>query len=150
CPAGMDARYPGFPVVSFLVDEKRHKLVADLSNLIPRSLYPEARFLSGLTAQVGGKPIGNPRDLPISDWLASAGLVEWDLNAAEQKLLAEQPLQLKFTQLDAPGATSLDEHPEGKYIDVDRRSLRLNPGDKATVMVYARKFGKPLARERIT
>jgi hypothetical protein len=43
----------------------------------------------------------------------------------------------------------MNEHPEGKYVDVDRRSLRLNPCDNATIAVYARKFGKPLAGEKI-
>jgi hypothetical protein len=43
----------------------------------------------------------------------------------------------------------MEEHPSGKYVDVDCRSIRLNPGESTTLGVYARHLGKPLAAEVI-
>ena len=150
---GGTGRYAGFPVASFLVDEGRRKLVVDLSNLVPYTLKAPARLLDGLTATVGCTVIGAPRDLSLGDWLKYAGIVEWDLTPAQQTGLAGKPLQLEFTQVgppnpkDKPKPSCLQEHPDGKYVDVDRRSHRLNPGDRVAVNVYARRFGKPLAGE---
>ena len=39
----------------------------------------------------------------------------------------------------------MEEHPSGCYVDIDRRSLRLNPGQSGRVGVYARRLGNPLA-----
>jgi hypothetical protein len=152
-PYDPKADYPGFPVASFLVDEQRHKLVVDLCNLVPRTLNKPTPFLlAGLKAQAGGQALGNPRKLSTDDWANSGGLVEWDLTAQEQTLLEKNPLRLDFTQ-DPDGTPKnfvLNENAQGKYVDTDRRSLRLNPGDTATVAVYARQFGKPLPGERLT
>src|SRR5262249_45579472 len=88
--------YVGFPVASFIVDEKRRKLVVDLGNLYPRTLDPAAGLIHDLTAQVGGATIGNPREITVGSWLTTAGLVEWSLNDQELRLLAANPLQLEF------------------------------------------------------
>jgi hypothetical protein len=144
---GGESPYEGFPTASFLVDERRRKLVVDLGSLVPWTLDPKTRLLTGLAPRAGGTAIGSPRDLDVSDWLKSAGLVEWDLTPQDQALLAAKPLQLLFTPNGAPAPSFLNEHPEGKYVDVDRRSLRLNPGETGAIAVYARQLGKPLAGE---
>jgi hypothetical protein len=146
-PRVLDAEYPGFPAASFIVDERRRKLVVDLCNLVPRSLKAGARLLTNLTAKVGTTVIAGPVTLTVSEWLASAGLVEWDLTAAAQTQLAAKPVVLDFTQ-DPDGQwgnATLAEDAAGRYVDVDRRSVRLNPKESVTVPVYARQFGKPLA-----
>jgi hypothetical protein len=148
-PRGKSPGYPGFPVVSFLVDERRSKLVMDLCNLVPSSLKTGTGLLTGLTAKVDGRVIGKPRDLSVHDWLTSAGLVEWDLKAEEQALLAAKPLRLEFTLQGAPAASVMDEQPEGKYVDVDQRRIRMDPGETATIAIFARKFNKPLPNENI-
>ncbi len=141
--------YGQSPMASFLVDEVRHKLVVDLGSLVPDTLDPGSILLTNLTAETDGTALGSPRDLTAGDWLKSAGLIEWDLTTPAQTLLANRPLHLKFMQPinGVPTARSLEEHSTGKYIDVDQRSLRLNPGTSASVAVYARQFGKPLAGE---
>jgi hypothetical protein len=149
-PPGTDPRYIGFPVASFLVDERRAKLVVDLCNLIPRTLVPPTtRLLANLIPSAAGRTLGSPRDLTTGQWLTSAGLVEWDLTATQQSLLTTNPLRLAFTQDPdgKPNASVLNEQAEGKYVDVGWRSVRLNPGDCVAVPVYARQFGRPLADE---
>jgi len=141
--------YVGFPAASFIVDERRRKLVVDLGNLFPRTLDPAAGLVHGLTANVAGNTIGNPREITVGSWLTTAGLVEWNLSDQEQDLLAANPLQLEFTDPSRANSSILNEHIDGKYVDVDRRSLRLNPGEEVKVPVYARQFGKPLAGEVI-
>jgi hypothetical protein len=141
--------YGASPMASFLVDEPRQKLVVDLGSLVPRTLDPATTMLTKLTALTNGKALGSPANLSVGDWLKSAGIIEWDLTVPMQALLAHTPLQLKFTQTidGVPTDGSLEEHATGKYFDVDRRNLRLNPGESATIAVYARQFGKPLAGE---
>jgi hypothetical protein len=146
-PPGAKPPYGGYPAASCLVDERRRKLVVDLANLVPRTLQRPATLLRNLTARIGGTGIGSPRDLSLDDWIKHAGLVEWGLTTAQQGALAGRPLQLEFTQDGQTDPSQLNEHPDGKYIDVDRRSHRLNPGDRVSIPVYARRFGKPLAGE---
>jgi hypothetical protein len=142
---GNPAPKRAFPAGAFLVDPRRKKLVVDLGNLVPWALVPDRGLLTGLTAAAGGTALSSPpRDLTVGDWLTSGGVVEWDLTASEEALLADRPLRLTYSQASSPGTKSLEEHPEGKYIDVDRRSLRLNPGQTATVALRAWKFGNPL------
>jgi hypothetical protein len=43
----------------------------------------------------------------------------------------------------------MEEHPSGKYADIDGRSIRLNPGECATLGVYARHLGSPLRGQAI-
>jgi hypothetical protein len=148
-------RPPGqlpFPVALFLVDEGRRKLVVDLGNLpLDPDMPPGDTFITGLvacilqTTQEGGgvcATLGHSQNITASQWLGTAGIIEWDLDEGERQLLDSHRLRLTFSLQD--GALVMEEHPSGCYIDVDRRSLRINPGDSKTVYVYARYLGHPL------
>jgi hypothetical protein len=43
-----------------------------------------------------------------------------------------------------PQVFVLEEHPSGLYVDVDARSVRLDPGESVELGVYARRLGRPV------
>jgi len=142
-----------FPVASFLVDEGRRKLVVDLSNLpMDPSTAPGASLIQGLVGSVLRDPdegdgawttLGGSLDLTAGQWVGTSGIVEWDLTPVQLFLLQGHRLRLEFSFASEP--LVMEEHASGCYIDVDRRSFRLNPGESAVAGVYARRLGKPLA-----
>ena len=141
-----------FPVASCLVDAGRQKLVADLGNLPLSPIKPLTDpLITNLVASIlkgdsegGGvwTDLGASRDLTAGQWLATAGIVEWDLTPGQLSLLAGHRLRFAF-YLDGE-LLVMQEHPSGCYVDVDRRSLRLDPGDSEPVDIYATRLGKPL------
>jgi hypothetical protein len=147
-------RPPGqlpFPAAASLVDAGRAKLVVDLSDLPMYAAKPGGDLLiSGLVAYIlradldgTGAPIGlgTPRSLTAAQWLQDAGIIEWDLTADQLLLLRDCRVRLT---LNVEGdSLIMEEHASGLYVDVDRRSLRLNPGGSAWVDVYARRLGQP-------
>jgi hypothetical protein len=142
-----------FPVASCLVDSDRTKLVVDLSNMPMNPATADADpLITDLRASVISynddgtvAPIAvlaTSQDLTAGQWQRTAGIIEWDLTADQLVLLAENFVQLSF---GFDGNTlMMAEHPSGLYVDVDCRSMRLNPGDAQTVDVYARQLGQPL------
>ena len=44
----------------------------------------------------------------------------------------------------------LAEERDGRFVDIDDWIMRLNPGESSSVDLYARRFGKPLAGERLS
>jgi hypothetical protein len=142
--------YLPFPVATFQLDDALGKLLVDLSNLtVDRGQAGTCAMVQGVTASVlktGSDDVeaalGPARDLTQDELLATAGLLEWDLTPEQASMLASRRLQLTLG-FQCQNLV-MQEHRTGKYVDVDRRSLRLNPGESATVRVYARQLGMPL------
>ena len=75
--------------------------------------------------------VGKRPDLTTEYWIQTAGLVEWELNEHQLRLLEDHRLRVtfQFQTLDANKNPQLqffviEEHPSGKYVDIDRRSIR--------------------------
>ena len=148
------------------VDAKRRVVLLDLGNSIP-------------TTTPGGPPpkLGDlqlailPRRRPPillgkikysgPLYTKTAFIQEFPVTAAQLQLLAETPLGVvqhnpsgaagsSKTGLLAPDAVFLQENSLGTYVRADQFVFRLNPGDKATVNLYATRFGKPARNQPIT
>jgi hypothetical protein len=148
-----------FPVASCLVDAARKKLVVDLSNMPMNPAKPDAEPLvtdlvpSGVTFDDDGNIVasailGPSQDFNAGLWQLTAGFVEWDLTQAQ--LIALETNHIRLTCGLEGDPLVMEEHLTGLYVDVDCRSLRLDPGQSRDVDVYARRLGQPLVGQIVT
>jgi hypothetical protein len=122
------------------------RLVIDLGNSIPlMAVGGDVAGPSSLNAVILGPqgPITLPTVLDVSKAASAvnSGVCEVALTPEQAKLLERRPLGLV-----AAGDTTLllNEPLDGRYVNVEPFSMRLNPGQYGTVTLYAREFGRPL------
>jgi hypothetical protein len=130
----------------FQVDPRGERLVIDLGNSLPlESLGGDVSGPSTLNAVIlaphGPITLATPLDVSKEAYAVNAGVCEVPITLEQARLLELRPLGLV-----AAGETTLllSEPLDGRYVNVEPFSLRLNPGESGTVTLYAREFGQPL------
>lgn len=159
---------PGFfrPVGSInfctaIVDEAARKIVLDLGNALPTTVAGGALSDLGTLAlgwYLGGRvpvvlDLVDPR-YPRRGWYeATAGLVTLPqgrrFTPDELAAVGQAPLVLTATDIDGNTRVAIAEAPNGTYLRADRFVYRLDPGDKASVRLFASQWGKPYPGARI-
>jgi hypothetical protein len=131
----------------FQVSRQGDRLIIDLGNSLPlSSVGGEVAGPSSLNAVILGPDgpitLSPPIDVSKAAYAVNAGVCEAPLSRDHLSLLQSHPLGLV-----AAGDTTLllNEPLDGRYVNVEPFSLRLNPGQSGIVTLYARKFGTPLA-----
>jgi len=149
---------PLFYFAPFLVDESRRKIIVDLGNSLPTAT-PGGAFDVG---SIGNLEVatfdssGSARliariDYTASNWYTStAGVQELpaDRGLTDAELTGAKSNPLAIVQVDAQGnviGAALSENPDGTYLRADQFVFRMNPGETATVDLYATRFGQPAA-----
>ena len=149
------------------VDRRRKKLIVDLGNSVQfqdaacgsvvdkmwAGIMPsEAEYQAG---QLQPKILNPPLDTSKLAYETAGRIGEVDLSEDDLKRLKDHRICVLTPDAEHPNDPPknpwpvLAEHAEGKFVDVDNWVLRLNPGESDSVELYARQFGKPLARERL-
>ena len=130
----------------FQVFRGSNRLVIDFGNSIP--LQSAGGVVAGpasLTAMIlapqGPITLSTPLDVSSQAYAVNGGVCEVSLTPEQALALATSPLAI-----GAPGYTFplLVEAADGRYVNVEPFSLRLNPGESGTVTLYASEFGEPL------
>jgi hypothetical protein len=131
----------------FQVSQGSKRLAIDLGNSIPlQSAGGETSGPSMLNAVIlapqGPITLTTPIDVSRQAYQVNAGVCDVPITPDQANLLDTSPLGLVASGQTTP---LLSEASDGRYVNVEPFSLRLNPGDSGTVTLYARQFGKPLA-----
>jgi hypothetical protein len=129
----------------FQVSRGGDRLVIDLGNSMPlESAGGEVSGPSSLEAVIlgpdGPMALSGPIDASNAAYAVNAGVCEVPVSAEQRAILKGNPLGLV-----AAGDTTLllNEPLDGRYVNVEPFSLRLDPGQSATVTLHAREFGEP-------
>lgn len=114
-------------------------VTVDLGNSIPDVLPGGPKLALGPMTLVVSDP--NPTALGTVNYLdpsfqQTAGVVQFPITAEQ----AGNPLGVS---IGPPSNILLQESPNGVYIDIDGYSLYMNPGQEASVNVWAFTFGSP-------
>lgn len=138
------------------VDASRKVLLLDLGNAIPESAVggPPLSLgqLRAALLPATGTPVllGNTAiDYSAGQYLLTAGIAEVPLTERQVEMAQTLPLALLTTA--GPGAPvqvwqiALQEAANGLYATTDQASVRMDPGDTASVALYAWTFGQPAA-----
>jgi hypothetical protein len=144
-----------FWAAPFQVEEDRKRLTIDLGNSVPWLvdewslapidtldaviLGPDDSVLEALTPSF---------DVKVGTWWATGGMAVLDLTPAQVETLKMSRLGLTMWLGDVR-ILALAEHRSGKYVDIDTRTMHINPGESVSTDVFARRLGKPLAGEAI-
>jgi hypothetical protein len=130
----------------FQVSGGNNRLVIDFGNSIP--LESAAGAVGGpsslsaiILGQSGPITLSTPLDVSSQAYAVNGGVCEVPLTPEQALALGTSPLAI-----GAPGYTFplFKERRDGRYVNVEPFSLRLNPGESGTVTLYASQFGKPL------
>lgn len=148
-----------------VVDAAAGKIVLDLGNALPTT-QPGGRlqdigtlalaYLVAPTTRSGGQPPVVLDTFSYDDpgWYeATAGIVTLPqgraLTSDELAAIGQSPLAITATGGDGSTKIAVAEAPNGTYVRADRYVFRLNPGDTASVRLFASQFGQPYAAARI-
>jgi hypothetical protein len=132
-----------------VVDTTKKRLTIDLGNSVPDQ-------------QPGGPPmdLGTMRaaiilpnkNVPIGSinysqkqYLQTAGVTQLNLTSQQADQLASNPLGILISPKGV-ATVGVQENSDGILVQVDRGSVILNPGETATVGLYASAFGQPKAK----
>jgi hypothetical protein len=139
------ANQPYWPA-PFQISRAGDRLTIDLGNSMPLAkIGGEVSGPSALSAVIlspqGSIPLPPTIDASRAAYAVNAGVCEIPLTADQARQLEASPLGLV-----AQGQTALllNEPADGRYVNVEPFSLRLNPGESGRVTLYASAFGKPL------
>jgi hypothetical protein len=130
----------------FQISRGGDRLTIDLGNSMPLAkIGGEVDGPSTLNAVIlspqGPMPLPPTIDASKAAYAVNAGVCEIPLTPDQASQLEANPLGLV-----AQGQTSLllNEPADGRYVNVEPFSLRLNPGESGRVTLHASAFGKPL------
>jgi len=136
-----------------VVDEPRGRVIVDLGNALPTAepggVPPDLGELTlGYLAGEGAAPtpIGTIDYLDAGWYTSRAGVSELPVDADQLAAIAEAQLALTFSDV----STATLESPGGLYVRPDNFVYRLDPGDIATVQLFATRYGRPCAYAQIT
>ena len=147
-----------------VVDEAAGKVYLDLGNALPTTTSGgQTADLGALSLSCDTGPDTQGKDVlvPIGDvaytasgWYEStAGVVvlpaDRRLTADELAATSANPLVLLLTPAGGTPTPAVLESPGGVFVRADRYVFRLNPGDKASVRLFATRYGRPYAGARI-
>ena len=130
----------------FQVSVGNNRLVIDFGNSIPlESAAGAVAGPSSLTAIILSKSgpiaLSAPLDVSSQAYAVNGGVCEVPLTPEQALALETSPLAIGATGYTFP---LFQERRNGRYVNVEPLSLRLNPGESGTVTLYASEFGKPL------
>jgi hypothetical protein len=150
-----------------MVDAQAGKIVLDLGNAIPTTV-PGGSMVDLGTLALGypepptsGTSAGGPPPVLFSainylrrGWYeATAGIVTFPrgraLTQTELTTIQQNPLIVCATAASGMTSAAISEASNGTYVRADRFVFRLNPGDTASVRLYATQFGQPYEGARI-
>lgn len=138
------------------VDPIRQKLLVDLGNSIPTASPGGAPPADFGTLQLAVGPSGRSPvvlgeyDYSLPTYQATAGVQEFSLTAEQLDALADTPLGVvRVPGQGGGGSVYLQEGQDGTYVCADRQFCRMNPGDVEVVELFALKFGRPAAGQKI-
>ena len=130
----------------FQVSRIGDRLVIDLGNSIPlESAGGVVAGPSSLTAMMlalqGPIVLSSPLDVSSQSYAVNGGVCEVPLTQEQA-----QSLETSRLAIGAAGYTYslMQEAADGRYVNVEPFSLRLNPGESGKVTLHATGFGKPL------
>jgi hypothetical protein len=131
----------------FQVSRARDRVVIDFGNSIPlQSAGGEVSGPSTLSSVIltpqGPVPLATPIDVSRQAYTINSGVCDVRISPDEASQLESNPLGLVVAGNATP---LLSEAADGRYVNVEPFSLRLNPGESGSVTLYARQFGEPLA-----
>jgi hypothetical protein len=146
---------------SAVLDIQRKKIIADFGNALPTAVAGKQLANIGplkLSYILPGNTLREIDDFPnytATDWYEkTAGVIEFP----QQRELTQQELDdLSKNQLTVLGFNTdtssweplINESANGIYIRADEFVYRLNPGDQATVKLYATQYGQLLENAHI-
>ena len=124
------------------------RLIIDLGNSVPlNSVGGDVSGASTLNAVIlapqGPITLSTALDVSKSAYAVNSGVCEVPLTPDQAGLLATNPLGL-IAAGDPNSTLLLNEPPDGRYVNVEPFSLRLNPGQSGVITLFAREFGEPL------
>ena len=137
------------------VDKNRQKVVVDLGNSIPTTTPQGPPPNLGVLQPAIIPPSGSPSVLGDYDYsqeayLTNAGVQEFDATPYQISLLASTPLGIM--QTTAPNQSPVVPLAEGAnctYINAIQIVYRMNPGEVASVELFATQFGEPAGGQEI-
>lgn len=148
-----------------IVDEQAGKIAVDLGNAVQTKTPGRAisdmgtlalGYLAPATTASGGQPavLLDTFNYLAGGWYeTTAGVVTLPSDRAltqdELAAIKQSPLVLTTTSADGITKVAVAEATNGTYIRADRFVFRLNPGDTASVRLFASQFGLPYADARI-
>lgn len=150
----------GGAVVNFcaaVVESDQSLVRIDLGNALPvkgdGSFFPLGDLLLRMTDPESQRAVivGKLPQSTYSDpgWYRhTAGVVEFELSADAQALIARNPLQIAIGGSTASPVMA-QEMQDGLYVRADLFVFRLSQGEKKTVTLYATQFGQPYANQQI-
>ena len=131
----------------FQVSRTGDRVVIDVGNSIPLQIAGgevsgPSKLSAVILTQQGPVALATPVDVSSQAYKINSGICEVKITPDQASQLENNPLGLV-----AVGSTTplLIEAADGRYVNVEPFSLRLNPGESGSVTLYARQFGKPLA-----
>jgi hypothetical protein len=87
---------------------------------------------------------------PAGGWYEqTAGVVPLPIAPEQADAVATNPLGLRLTKDDGTPVIAASEASDGLHVRADDFVYRLNPSQRASVDLYATRFGKPLAGARV-
>jgi hypothetical protein len=150
-----------------IVDEKAGKIVLDLGNAVPTTKPGGGMsdlgtlalgYLAAPTQNsvAGGQPavLFDAINYLNGGWYeTTAGVITFPTSRplTQDELTAVGQGQLAITSTGGDGNTrvAVAEAPNGTYVRADRFVFRVNPGDTATVRLFASQWGQPYSGARI-
>jgi hypothetical protein len=154
--AGFGPRiYVGNPYgpAPFKFDEARKRLIIDLGNSIPETSVGGARASKGdmkvLVSPAGKADITiGTLDYTQAHYEITAGVEELPVTDAQIAVLRNSPVKIT---LDKPATqVILSERPAGSNLETAETVLRMDPGETATVDLFATQFGRPKAGQLVS
>jgi hypothetical protein len=132
---------PSSPVLAWApakVNSQVTTVTIDLGNSIPEQSPggPPVQLGTLEAAVLSGSTPTSLGTIDLGSLQQTAGVVQFPITSQQ----AGQPLAILVN-----GTPQLAENSNGSYIDVDGASLYMNPGDQASVNVWATSFGSPAA-----
>jgi hypothetical protein len=123
------------------------RLLIDLGNSVP--LRSPGGPVSGpsllnavILAPLGTVKIAVPIDVSEAAYMVNSGVCEVPLTPAQANLLTTSPLGMVAEGDDT--TLLLSEPQDGRYVNLEPLSLRLEPGEVGKFTIYATQFGAPL------
>lgn len=139
---------PGSPLNTAYAEVVGHRLHLDLGNSLPTVSVGGALVDLGRLYLAYLDPDGSPRLLgeiryQDSEWYSrSTGIVTVVLGEVDLAAIAARPLAV-VQPANLSGSLLLAEPADGLWLRADQTVFRLNPGDRATTVFHATRFGRP-------
>lgn len=140
--AAPPASGPSVPNAGWPINSRQLALTIPGPSVTPPGAFTRLKSGGRAGARDGAPVVLGTIAFTEATYLDFAGIVEVPLSAQLAELLQGQPMTLTDT---TAGQVAVQEDAEGRYVDVDTPFCRLNPGEAASIKLWATQFGKPWA-----